>query len=146
MVIHMTEKERWQEVMRQMQTDPLTLSPKISSTMRKSLTGMLFILARYKFGMKMMLNREHMKIIDFGCNDGLGDLMIRQNVHADSIIGVDFDSDAIKWAKENIEDEVLQFVEADFLGRKFGGGGGRSGCCYFPGCYRAYSKRQRNSV
>lgn len=119
----MTEKERWQEAMREMQTEPLTLSPKISSTMRISLTGMLFILARYKFGMKMMQNRPGMNIIDLGCNDGIGDLMLRQNIDAQSIIGVDFDSDAIKWAKENLEDDILHFEEADFMGRIFTPGG-----------------------
>lgn len=118
----MTELERWQEVMREMKTEPLTLSPKISSTMRTSLTGMLFILARYKFGMQMMRNRRGLKIIDFGCNDGIGDLMIRQNIDAESILGVDFDADAIKWAKENLEDDILHFEEADFLGKFFGGG------------------------
>lgn len=118
----MTEKERWQEVMREMETEALTLSPKISYTMKKSLTGMLFILARYKFGMKMMQNRSDMKILDLGCNDGIGDLMIRQNINAQSIIGVDFDSDAIGWAKENLEDDVLHFIEDDFLGKVYGGG------------------------
>lgn len=118
----MTEKEHWQEVMNAMKTEPLMLSPKISSTMRKTLTGMLHILARYKFAMKMMANRPNIKIIDLGCNDGIGDLMIRQNIHAQSIIGVDFDSDAIKWAKENLEDDILHFEEGDFLGKTWGGG------------------------
>lgn len=113
----MTEKERWQEVMDELKTMPLTLSPKLSATARLSLAGMLFILARYKFGMKMMQNRPSIKIIDLGCNDGLGDLMIRQNTDAQYILGVDFDTDAIKWAKENLEDGILRFEEADFLGR-----------------------------
>ena len=115
----MTEKERWQEVMDELKTMPLTLSPKLSATARLSLAGMLFILARYKFGMKMMQNRPGIKIIDLGCNDGLGDLMIRQNTDAQYILGVDFDTDAIKWTKENLEDGILRFEEADFLGRKY---------------------------
>ena len=119
----MTEPECWQKVMQEMKTEPLMLSPKISSTMRRSLTGLLFILARYKFGMQMMRNRSGMKIIDFGCNDGIGDLMIRQNIDAELILGVDFDKDAIQWAKENIQDDILRFDLADFLdGYLFPGG------------------------
>ena len=119
----MSEREQWQEVINAMETVPLVLDARISYTMRTSLTGMLFMLARYKFGMKMMQNRSLIKIIDFGCNEGLGTLMLRQNINAQSIIGVDFDSDAIKWAKENIADDILQFVEADFMGKIFMGGG-----------------------
>ncbi len=36
------------------------------------------------------------------------------------ILGVDFDSECISWAKENIEDSVTSFVERDFLNNKFG--------------------------
>lgn len=109
------DKERWDEVMEQMKTEPVTLSPKISSTIRTSLTGLLHILARYKFAMKMMANQSGLRIVDFGCNDGLGDLMLRQNLSASSIIGVDFDGEAISWAKENLEDDILYFREADFF-------------------------------
>ena len=140
----MTEKERWQNVMRQMRVEPLTLSPKISATMRNSLAGMLMILARYKFGIKMMQNRSNMKIIDLGCNDGIGDLMIKQNVDCETILGVDFDSEAITWAKDNIEDDVLQFVEADFLDKSFELRGG-GGCHYLVGCYRTYPEGKGNS-
>ena len=94
----------------------------MSGTVRASLTGMLFILARYKFEMKMMQNRPGMKIIDLGCNDGIGDLMLRQNIDAQFIVGVDFDSEAVKWAKESLEDNVLHFEEADFMGRIFSPG------------------------
>lgn len=112
----MDSKERWDEVMRQMETDPLMLSPKISATVRKSMTGLLFILARYKFAMKMMANRQNLKVLDLGCNDGLGDLMILQNCDCEQIIGVDFDERAIRWAKDNLEQEGLSFIQEDFLG------------------------------
>ncbi len=109
------ERKRWNAVMEQMRTDNITLSPKISATVRISMTGLLHILARYKFAMRMMANRKNLRIIDFGCNDGLGDLMFRQSLDAESITGIDFDEEAIKWAKENLEDDVLRFVESDFF-------------------------------
>ena len=109
------EKERWNAVMEEMKTDSITLSPKISATIRISMTGLLHILARYKFAMKMMANRKDLRIIDFGCNDGLGDLMLKQNLNPASITGVDFDGEAIKWAKDKLEDDVLHFIERDFF-------------------------------
>ncbi len=69
------EKEKWKEVMELLSIEPVTLSPKISSAVRTSMTGLLHILARYKFAMKMMQNRDGIRIIDFGCNDGFGGLM-----------------------------------------------------------------------
>ena len=112
----MDAKERWNEVKRQMEEPPLTLSPKISSTIRKVEHGLLFILARYKFALKMMANRQNLKILDLGCNDGLGDLMIWQDCQCDQVVGVDFDEDAIQWANENLKQEGLSFIQGDFMG------------------------------
>lgn len=115
----MTPKEQWEYVKSTMQCEPLTVSPKISATMRMSMRGLLFILARYKFASKMLQNRKNLTILDLGCNDGLGDLMFQQDCDCKQIIGCDFDVDAIKWAKENLENDVLSFVEADFMGKAF---------------------------
>lgn len=111
----MDTKERWDEVKRQMQTDPLELSPKISATVRNTAHGLLFILARYKFAVKMMANRKGLRVLDFGCNDGLGDLMIQQDCDCEEIVGVDLDREAISWAQKNIANEKLRFIEEDIL-------------------------------
>ena len=112
----MDMKERWETVKQQLIGAPLTLSPKISATIRHSTHGLLFILARYKFVLKMLANRKNLKVLDLGCNDGLGDLMILQDCHCEQIVGVDFDEDAIQWANENIKQEKLSFVQGDFMG------------------------------
>lgn len=124
----MEAKERWQEVMAAMATAPLTLSPKISATIRNSTLGLLMILARYKFVVKMLQNRTKLRVLDLGCNDGLGDLMIHQNCDCEKIIGVDFDTAAIRWGQKNVTDDVLKLVEDDFLGKEFCPGGGGL-CC-----------------
>lgn len=109
------EKEKWEEVRELMRMESVTLSPKISATVRTSMTGLLHILARYKFAMKMMANRQNLRIVDLGCNDGLGDLMLRQNLNPASVTGVDFDDEAIKWANDNLADNIMSFKEVDFL-------------------------------
>ena len=143
----MTEKERWDEAMAGLRGEPLTLSPKMSGTLRKSMTGFLHILARYKFAMKMMLNRSNITILDFGCNDGLGDLMLRQNLNAKSIVGIDFDSEAISWAKDNLQDDVLSFQEKDFfdyVNINIVGGGGRLRSV--PRRYRTHTRREGKTI
>lgn len=112
----MDNKERWDAVMQQLSAEPLTLGPKMSMMMRASTMGLLFVLARYKFAMKMMANRQQLTVLDLGCNDGIGDLMIRQNCSCSEVIGVDFDADAIRWATENIAQDGLSFIQGDFMG------------------------------
>lgn len=112
----MDAKELWNEVKHQMAGEPLTLGWKISATIRNSTHGLLFILARYKFALKMLANRQNLKILDLGCNEGLGDLMILQNCHCDQVVGVDFDEDAIQWANDNLKQTGLSFIQGDFMG------------------------------
>ena len=112
----MNEKERWDYVKEEMRAESLTLSPKISHTIRNTEHGLLFILARYKFPLKMLLPRKRLKVLDLGCNDGLGDLMIFQDCDCEQVVGVDFDADAIAWANANIAREGLSFIASDFMG------------------------------
>lgn len=128
----MDTKDRWTEVKQQLEGAPLTLSPKMSATLRYSGNGFLFILARYKFALKMMANRKNLKVLDLGCNDGLGDLMILQNCNCDQVVGVDFDEDAIRWANDNLKQDGLSFVQGDFMGIDVFP---RGGLCCFPGCH-----------
>ena len=71
-------------------------------------------LAGYKFASKMLCNRQGIKLVDFGCNDGIADLMYAQTCDYTEILGVDFDSEAIAWAKDNIENDKLHFCNSDF--------------------------------
>lgn len=107
--------EMWNDVKESMESDPITLNSKESYTYRNCLQGYLHILARYKFAVKMLQNRKGIKVIDFGCNGGVGDLLIRQTCDAEKIIGLDFDHEAIAWANDNIADEILHFQEGDFF-------------------------------
>ena len=112
----MDSKSEWEKVKQQMETSPLSLGYKTSYTVRNSAHGLLFILARYKFAVKMMANRKGLKVLDLGCNDGLGDLMIWQDCDCENVTGVDFDDEAIGWANSNIACEGLEFICQDFMG------------------------------
>ena len=64
----------------------------------------------------MMANRQNLKVLDLGCNDGLGDLMIWQDCQCKQVVGVDFDEDAIRWANDNLKQDGLSFIQGDFMG------------------------------
>lgn len=59
-----------------------------------------FTLSRYKFAAKMLQDRK--RIIDVGCGEGIGCLMLKAETKA-KIIGIDFDSEQISYANENIK-------------------------------------------
>lgn len=59
-----------------------------------------FTLSRYKFAAKMLQDRK--KIIDVGCGEGIGCLMLRAETKA-KITGVDFDSEQIAYADKHIK-------------------------------------------
>ena len=120
----MENKELWRKAEMAIGGELLTLDMKISGTVRKSLIGLEFILARYKFVAKMLQNREHLKVLDLGCGEGLGDLLIAQNCGCDKIVGIDFMEDDIKWANENIANEKMEFLHKDFMGEDIFSGRG----------------------
>lgn len=119
----MASKEAWDGVKQEMIAEPLTLSSKMSYTTRYSLMGLEMILARYKFAAKMMKNRKKIRVLDFGCNDGLGTSLIAQECDCEKIVGIDFDEEAIGWAKNNIADAQLEFICGDFMKEAFVHGG-----------------------
>lgn len=76
----------------------------------------LFTISRYKFAMKMIGPKK--KIIEFGCNEGLGAYYLSE--FAVHVTGVDFDRDAIEWAKTNFASDKISFQCGNFIGKKYG--------------------------
>ncbi len=116
-------KESWIELRKTVfPSKEKVFSKKTTGLIMNSLEAMLHFMARYKFVVKMLANREHLRVVDLGCCDGIGDLMIRQSCSCDYILGVDFDDEFISWAQDNISDSVLHFLNADFLSMNNEGG------------------------
>lgn len=96
------------------------LGPYSSYQWRNSRRHLLFTAARYKFAMKMIGNMyepEKRKILDLGCNDGFGTYYAAE--YAQSVLAVDFDEDAIAYAKENSCDSI-EFRLENFLDKYYG--------------------------
>lgn len=76
--------------------------------------------ARYKFITKLFRFEKEYKVLELGCTEGIGSHFFMQPGNCNLYTGVDFDSEAIKWAKQNLLKENTQFIEADFLNQKYG--------------------------
>lgn len=117
------DKELW-DMFRETYTveQNITLSKWASFNLNKDIKRFLFTFARYKFATKMMANGNWLTVLELGCNDGLGTLMFAQLENVRKVIGIDYDADSIQWAKGNLQNDNLEFIEGDFLsGGKFAG-------------------------
>ncbi|NLW92051.1 MAG: class I SAM-dependent methyltransferase [Syntrophomonadaceae bacterium] len=116
--INMKDKELWNKVMGNIADDSLTLSTYFTFQIKGDIRHLLFTFSRYKFAARILGDKPAMEVLELGCNEGLGTLLLAQV--ASRTLGVDFDKRAIDWAKQNLSRSGLEFVAADILGSKFG--------------------------
>lgn len=89
-----------------------------------------FDCARYKFAAKMLENKKSVKLLELGSAYGMGTCFFAQIAKCSQIVGVDFDSSEVAYARKNFSNDTVSFVEDDFLGKDYrsylhkGGGGG----------------------
>ena len=72
-----------------------------------------FFLSRYKFAGKMLGETKDKKVLEVGCGEGIGTLILSQ--FAKTVTGIDFDESAIKWASENIQKQNLSFFSKNIF-------------------------------
>ena len=70
-----------------------------------------YMLSHYKFAAKMI--GEDTYIMDVGCNDGLGSVLLAEV--AKKVIALDIDPDAIASAKRAFANKNIVFLNEDFL-------------------------------
>ncbi|MBQ4846323.1 class I SAM-dependent methyltransferase [Pseudoalteromonas sp. MMG005] len=111
------EKELW---MRTAKIDPndkgFLLGPYFTDFIKHDMKHCVFTLARYKFVMKMLPSNS--SVLEFGCSDGVGTLMLKEK--ANQILAIDFDERTVNWATKNLTDEKIQFKCSNILTEIFG--------------------------
>jgi 2-polyprenyl-3-methyl-5-hydroxy-6-metoxy-1,4-benzoquinol methylase len=75
-----------------------------------------FVLARYKFAAQM--TGPGKKILELGCSEGLGGLILAEN--AQSYTGIDLDEEAVSVARRNLTGSKYAFHAGNFLGVRLG--------------------------
>lgn len=112
-------KELWDEVLQFVKVGQksLEIPSYIAAEMEDDFKWFLFSLSRYKFAGKMLEGKK--RVLEIGCNCGFKTRMLSQFV--EYVMGVDFDKDAIDYAKEHYETENRKYIYQDAL--KMNGGG-----------------------
>ncbi|MFM8453494.1 MAG: class I SAM-dependent methyltransferase [Gammaproteobacteria bacterium] len=108
----------WEEVRKLMNTPELTMGPYFSSQIKNDPKHLLFTLSRYKFAYKMLPSFKKNKILELGCSEGLGALLLSDNKN--DILGVDSDALAIEQANKTLATKNIKFKCKNFVGEFFG--------------------------
>lgn len=60
----------------------------------------VFTLSRYKFVSRLVAHRSNLRILELGCNEAWGSILLLQNNDLKEYVGLDFDEDAIEWNRK----------------------------------------------
>jgi 2-polyprenyl-3-methyl-5-hydroxy-6-metoxy-1,4-benzoquinol methylase len=110
------EQTLWERTGSLLHGGALSWGPHFSYQYKHTPRHILFTLARYKFAQKMIGDGKD--ILDLGCNEGVGCRFLGE--FSKSVLGVDFDKEAIRWAKNHQAEINSKFICDDFLGKRYG--------------------------
>ena len=109
----------WEQIKNHISSQRIELGPYFTYNLLHAPRHLLFTFSRYKFAARLIGEFPKANILELGCNEGFGTLLLAQNLH--TVTGVDFDKDAIEWAKANLEKKGnIAFKYDDFLGKVYG--------------------------
>lgn len=112
----MLEKKLWDKYGAIQKSKPFSFGPYYSYQFWNTPRHIIFSLARYKFAMKMIGSNK--TILELGCNEGLGAYYLAE--FSSHVLGVDFDEEAINWAKANLASKKISFKCGNFINNKYG--------------------------
>jgi SAM-dependent methyltransferase len=110
------EKELWDRVTAMLGEGRKVLGRHWSYNLLSDPKRLAFVLSRYKFAAKMTGRQK--RVLELGCSEGIGTPILAE--FASHYTGVDMDASAIATAKENWTNPAWRFVEADFMGQRYG--------------------------
>lgn len=96
----------------------LNVGPFLADQLFNAPRHLLFVLSRYKFAARLLPALETVDVLELGCGEGFGALMLAERGHR--VLGVDADRDAVEVAQSSFSAPTRRFEVADFLGRRFG--------------------------
>lgn len=97
------------------------LGPYYSGGIWTDVKKSMITLARYKFCTKMLEYVSGLKVLELGCNEGLGAYFFMQMPNCVEYLGCDINKQAIEWGLDNVKPQAekyekrVEFMEANFL-------------------------------
>ena len=110
--------ETWEGVRALIGEETFTFGPYFAHQLRHTPRHLLFTLSRYKFASRLLPQDQPARVLELGCAEGVGSLLLAEGGHR--VTGVDFDEAAIRYAHESIGNPNIHFLAADFVGQRFG--------------------------
>lgn len=95
--------------------------PYYSNGMYTDIKKAMITLARYKFAGKMVTHVGDLRVLELGCNEGMGSYFFMQMPNCKEYVGIDVDREVISWGLERVKPDgekygkKVDFIEADFL-------------------------------
>lgn len=110
------DEKKWNEVKRVMsKRTPMELGAYYSNMINADIKHLGFTFSRYKFVSKMLMYKSKANVLELGCQEGLGALLLKQNMDLNRYVGIDMDEDAIKWNRGGILPDGLEFICCNFF-------------------------------
>jgi 2-polyprenyl-3-methyl-5-hydroxy-6-metoxy-1,4-benzoquinol methylase len=103
----------WDNVMQVFGDSSLTLAPMYAHMALNNPRHLLFTLARYKFAARMLEPGRTHDILELGCSEGFGTLLLAEG--GNRVTGIDFDQKSIEHAQTSLSASGIDFRHADFL-------------------------------
>ena len=108
----------WNAVKKSLKNQKLQLGPYFSFQALDTPRHFLFSLSRYKFAARLLPQNKKIRVLELGCQEGMGTILLGETGH--QVLGVDFDEDAIRHAQKSIKKDNILFRADDFMGKRFG--------------------------
>ncbi len=108
------ELDKWKDVREFIGKEKITLGPYFSYQIRHTPRRVLFSLSHYKFAAKLFGEGKY--ILEVGCSEGLGTILLAE--FAKEVVAIDIDKDAINVAEKTFSSPKIKFLNMNFLGAK----------------------------
>lgn len=110
--------DNWSEVRRLIHGKNVELGPYFGHQIQDSPRHALFTLSRYKFAARMLPQDRTVRVLEVGCSEGIGTLMLAERGH--EVLGIDADVEAVAHANKVLKKPNIQFESRDFIGQRIG--------------------------
>lgn len=110
--------ENWTEIRKLIEGEGIELGPYFGHQIRHSPRHLLFTLARYKFAARMLPQNTSLRVLEIGCSEGVGTMLLGEAGHA--VMAIDADAIAVGHAQKVFNKSNIIFKAGDFIGKKLG--------------------------
>jgi 2-polyprenyl-3-methyl-5-hydroxy-6-metoxy-1,4-benzoquinol methylase len=105
--------ENWNQIRQLIEGQDMQLGPYFGHQVMNSPRHLLFTLARYKFAAKMLPHNKRSKVLEIGCSEGVGSLLLAEA--GNEVLAVDMDKEAIACANKTIKKSNITYKNIDIL-------------------------------